>query len=82
MNHNEICLTILHIRPNAEWSLSGDDLIWLDTKQNKPTKKEIESGWIAYQAEQIIKTETIASAKSALLDKLGINEDEAKLLLG
>lgn len=35
------------IRPNAIWNLSGDSyegLEWLDTKQTKPTKAEIDNG--------------------------------------
>lgn len=33
------------IRPNSQWSISGDSysgLLWLDTKQSKPTQKELE----------------------------------------
>lgn len=29
------------LRPGAEWSLRGDDLEWLDTKQTRPTDLEI-----------------------------------------
>ena len=45
------------------------------------TKKEYEAGFAKYDAWKIKQDTDRASAKSALLDKLGITEDEAKLLL-
>ena len=29
------------LRPNAEWILNGDELVWLDTEQSEPTDAEI-----------------------------------------
>ena len=82
MEHNELVLAIKHIRPSAQFALRGDELEWLDTEQGKPTQAEIEAGWVAYQAKvESDKTET-AAQKQALLNRLGITEDEAKLLLG
>lgn len=40
------------------------------------------AGWIIYQQELEAAAEKAAADKEALLDKLGITEDEAKLLLG
>jgi hypothetical protein len=82
MKHSEISETLQFIRPNAEWSLSGDKLTWLNENQTQPTEAEIKAGWVIYKADQESKAQTNALAKSALLDKLGITEDEAKLLLG
>lgn len=31
------------LRPNAEWSLSGDDLTWHDTAQTQPSDEEIKA---------------------------------------
>ena len=82
MEHNELVLAIKHIRPSAQFALRGDELEWLDTEQGKPTQAEIEAGWVAYQAKvESDKTEA-AAQKQALLNRLGITEDEAKLLLG
>lgn len=81
MNHNDKASAIIFIRPNAEFTLSGDDLIWLDAKQTQPTDKEIEDGLVAYQATQKSEVEAKAQAKADLLAKLGITEDEARLLL-
>lgn len=82
MEHNELVLAIKHIRPSAQFALRGDELEWLDTEQGKPTQAEIEAGWVAYQAKvESDKTEA-AAQKQALLNRLGITEEEAKLLLG
>jgi hypothetical protein len=82
VEHNELVLAIKHIRPSAQFALRGDELEWLDTEQGKPTQAEIEAGWVAYQAKvESDKTEA-AAQKQALLNRLGITEEEAKLLLG
>ena len=81
MEHLQILKSIQHIRPDAEFSLSGTDITWLDKNQTEPTYAEIEAGWSAYQAAQEAEAKTKAAAKAALLDRLGITADEAKLLL-
>ena len=81
MKHNDKVKTIQHIRPNAQFALRDDELEWLDDTQEKPTDAEIKSGWTAYQAFVKKEAETKSAAKAALLDRLGITEDEAKLLL-
>ena len=81
MKHREIVKSIQFIIPDAEFVLVGDELTWLDKNNTKPTKKEIEAGWIAYQAAQEAEAEAKAQAKAALLAQLGITEEQAKLLL-
>jgi hypothetical protein len=72
---------IQFIRPNAHFSLQDDKLIWLDTNAIQPTESEIELGWVAYNAWKTEQDLAKATQKAALLDRLGITEDEAKLLL-
>ena len=68
--------------PNTEWVISANDydsIQWI--KGEKITKAEFEAGFAkvdAWKAEQDAKAE---ADKSALLAKLGITADEAKLLL-
>jgi phage gp29-like protein len=81
MEHNDKVLAIKFIRPNAQFVLNGDDLTWLDENQDEPTPAEIESGWVAYQAKSESDKVARATQKAALLDRLGITEEEAKLLL-
>lgn len=46
MTHKEITKALQDIRPEAEWTLTGDnfaDLQWLDEKTTKPTLAEIQA---------------------------------------
>ena len=71
---------IQFIRPNAEFSLSGDKLTWLDESQTEPTEAEIEAGWVAYQAAQVAEAQAKAQAKAALLERLGLTQEEFNTL--
>jgi hypothetical protein len=68
----------------AEWTLNGDEysgLTWLSDSE-KPTQEELDALWSstleAIQAEKDAKV----AAREALLARLGITEDEARMLLG
>jgi hypothetical protein len=83
MNHNDKCLAIAFIRPNAEFTLVGDQLEWLDTEQTEPTDKEIKDGLVAYQAAQKTKAEAQAQAKASAEGKLaalGLTTDDLRAL--
>jgi len=69
------------IRPKAEFYITGDELVWVDEVQTEPTKAEIKSGYENYEAWLLEQNNAKTKAKSELLAKLGITEDEAKLLL-
>jgi len=65
------------------WSITANDydqFIW-QSDEPKPTKKQLDDLWVKVQDEIKTEAEAKASSKSALLTKLGITEDEAKLLL-
>ena len=81
MKHIDKVKAIQFIRPNAEFVLTGDELTWLDQAQTQPTEEEIKAGYISYEAAQEAEAEAKATQKAALLNRLGITEDEAKLLL-
>ena len=70
------------LRPDGGWIMEGNDFEGIIFLECEPiTKKEFLDGFKQYDAwkEQ---TELVnAQAKAALLEKLGITEDEAKLLL-
>ena len=42
---------LLSLRPNAQWTLRGDDLEWVDTLQTQPTEAEIQAEIVRLQAE-------------------------------
>ena len=68
---------------NTEWALDGDDyegLVWLSDTP-KPTKAELDAQWDEVKAIIQAEAEAKAAKKAALLDRLGITKDEAKLLL-
>ena len=81
MTHQDKVNAIWFIRPNAQFVLRGDELEWLDENQTEPTEAEIKAGFVAYEKQLKVEAKFRADAKSALLEKLGITEDEAKLLL-
>ena len=69
--------------PNDEWTLNGDDyegLTWV-SDTTKPSKATLDGLWDEVKGLIKAETEAKAAAKEALLEKLGITEDEAKLLL-
>lgn len=75
---------ILSRRYNAEWTLDGDDyegLTWLSDSK-KPTKAELIAEWESVQAE--VEAEKVAKANKRIeiLERLGITEEEARIILG
>jgi hypothetical protein len=75
---------IQRLNPTAEFSFTDDDystIKWDVLEGDEPTKKQIDDAIKAIKTEEANQAETNAAAKAALLDRLGITEDEAKLLL-
>lgn len=69
--------------PNGRFVIYGDDydsIVWFD--DNKITKKDFEAGFAKYDAWQAEQDAVKATAKTQLLARLGITQDEARLLLG
>ena len=84
ITHNEIIEAIASLRPNAEWRLEGDDysaIEWL-SDGDAPTLAEIEKEVIELPKRREAEALAKATAKADLYAKLGLTEDEAKLLLG
>ena len=79
-----IVQAIKKLRPNAEFSFRGEDyseINWIVLEGNPPTYKEITDAIKLVKKEEIADNEAKVQAKAALLDRLGITADEAKLLL-
>lgn len=76
--------------PNGGWTIIGNDYEAIQFLECEPiTKNEYELGFTTYEnwkKEQDVidqqKREQAIADKAALLNKLGISEDEVKLLLG
>jgi hypothetical protein len=72
------------LRPTAEFSYTDDDystIKWDVLEDDAPTQKEIDTAIKKIKANELTETANKAAAKAALLERLGITEDEAKLLL-
>lgn len=69
---------------DKQWTLNGDDyagLTWLSDSP-KPTKATLDGLWAEVQQEIADAAEAKRVARLALLDRLGLTEQEAQLLLG
>ena len=68
--------------PTGGWVISGDNYEGIKFLECEPiTKAEYEAGFSQYDALKAEQDAIKATAKAALLDRLGITADEAKLLL-
>lgn len=75
---------IKKLKPTAEFSFTNDDyktIVWDVLDGDAPTQKQIDDAIKTIKATEAAEAEAKAAAKAALLERLGITEDEAKLLL-
>ena len=69
--------------PTGGWVIRGETWEGVEFIEAKPiTKAQFEAGFAQYDAWKAEQDTAQATAKTALLEKLGITEDEARLLLG
>ena len=77
-------LAIQKLKPNSEYVYFADDystIKWIVLEGEAPTQAEITAAIEQVKADEIAEAEAKAATKAALLDRLGITADEAKLLL-
>jgi hypothetical protein len=68
--------------PNGGWIITGEEYEGIQFLECEPiTKEQYLAGFAQYDAWKAQKEAEAAAQKQALLAKLGITEDEAKLLL-
>lgn len=75
---------ILKLKPNSQFTYSNRDystIQWHVIEGKAPTKTEIEAAIKQLKIDDEQETLNKATAKAALLDRLGITADEATLLL-
>ncbi len=81
---NHLVKAIKQLKPNSEFSFIDDDystIQWDVLDGDAPTQKQVDDAIKAIKAEETKEAQAKAQAKAELLDRLGITEDEAKLLL-
>jgi hypothetical protein len=85
MAFNYIVDAIKSLNPKAEFTIEGDDystIKWDVLEGTAPTQAEIDAEIVKIKAQEEADKTAKAAEKAALLEKLGITAEEAKLLLG
>ena len=83
MNHLQ--KAICKLRPTAEFSITDNDystIKWDVLDGDAPTQAEIDEAIEQVKADEITEATAKAAEKAALLERLGITQEEANLLLG
>jgi hypothetical protein len=73
------------LRPASEFTYKDRDystIEWIVLEGEAPTKAEIDEAIEQVKADEITQAATKAAQRQDLLERLGITEDEARLLLG
>jgi hypothetical protein len=73
------------LKPTAEFSYIEEDystIDWQILEGDAPTLAEIDEAIEQVKLNEVAEAQAKADAKAALLERLGITDDEAKLLLG
>jgi hypothetical protein len=69
--------------PNGGWSIVGNEYEGIQFLECEPiTKEQFEAGFAQYDAWKTEQEAAKAHERAALLERLGITEEEARLLLG
>ena len=74
---------LIMLNPDGKYVISGNDyesIVW--ENEVSISKEQFEAGFRQYDAWKANQDALLAAKKNALLEKLGITEDEARLLLG
>ena len=75
---------IQYLKPGSEYSYFDNDystIVWHVLDGDAPSQAEIDEAIEQIKADEIAEAEARVVAKAALLERLGITEAEAKLLL-
>jgi len=68
--------------PDGGWAITGNEYEGIQFLECDPiTKAQFEAGFAEFEAMKAAQDLQVATDKAALLDRLGITADEAKLLL-
>lgn len=81
---NILTRAIFSLRPNSEFVYENNDystIIWHKLDGDAPTQEQIDDAIKAIEIADAKEEESKIKAKNALLERLGITEDEAKFLL-
>jgi len=71
--------------PDAEFTFTEEDyssITWIKNDGKAPTQKQVDDEIAKIKANEDAEAAKAAAAKAAVLDRLGITAEEARLLLG
>lgn len=74
---------VMSLRPNIEWTMNGNDvegIIWHTPNVEPLTRAEVDAEIARLERAAADDASSKATIRAALLERLGINEDEATLL--
>ena len=81
---SNLAKAINRLKPTAQFSFTDEDystIKWDILEGDAPTQAEIDAAIEQVKADEVAQAQAKAAQKAALLDRLGITEEEAKLLL-
>jgi hypothetical protein len=82
---SDLVKAIKKLKPTAEFSFIENDystIKWDILEGDAPTQTEIDNAIEQVKADEIAEAEAKARKRAELLDRLGITEEEARILLG
>jgi len=82
METQQIVNGLLQLGFNTGWVITGEEITRWDNSETQPTKAALLIAATQWEATQAAKATAAATQKAALLARLGITADEAKLLIG
>ena len=82
MTHQEIKNGLLQLGFNSGWTITGDEITLWENAEPQPTEAALAIAATKWEATQAAEADATATQKAALLARLGITADEAKLLIG
>ena len=79
----DLSACIAYLRPNAQWTMDNEDIATLTFLSDHvaPTLAECQAIWPEVKAKLDEIAASRQKARDAVLAKIGLTEDEAKLLL-
>lgn len=81
MNHQEITNGLLQLGFNSGWVVSDDEIVLWENSEPQPDKETIANAAKLWDKTQQEEAKANATAKAAILERIGLTADEAKLLL-
>jgi hypothetical protein len=81
MKHNDIIKGLKQLGHHTGWVITGDEITSWENDTPQPTEQALTKAVTLWEKSEADKQAKAEADKSALLAKLGITADEAKLLL-